>query len=92
MRSGVFQELLSLADRGFTELAVDAAGVIHQLDQLGTCRFGCRERVSLASVGFVRKISGKGRPRATEAQAPAFKCGGFVGETGKVFAGLHVSN
>lgn len=92
MRSGVFQELLTFADRGFAELAVHTSGVVDKLNKRGPCGFCGGERLSLTSVGLVGKVSGKGRPRATKAQAPAFKCGGFVSESGKVFAGLHMPN
>ncbi len=87
--SGLVEEFAALPDRGLTQFAVNAAGVVHQLNQFGETLLGSGERFLGSPIFLIAEIPGKRCSRPAQAEAPSLKGGGLVGEAGEVAFRFH---
>lgn len=87
--SGLFEEFSALPDGGLTQFSVNAAGVVHQLNQFDETLFGSGKRFLGSAVFLIAEILGKRCPRPAQAEAPSLKGGGLVGEAGEVAFRFH---
>ena len=89
--SGLFEEFSALPDGGLTQFSVNAAGVVHQLNQFDETLFGSGKRFLGSAVFLIAEILGKRCSRPAQAEAPSLKGGGLVGEAGEVAFRFHVA-
>jgi len=83
---GILQEFFSLTDGGWTQFTVYALGTIKQSLEFRQGFLGRSEGLlGVASELLVREVAGEGGASLADAETPAYKCCGFVGEPGQVF-------
>ena len=80
------QQLLSLSDGGFAQLAIHQSGAVQQVLELLERVTSCLECLAFAAILFVTEVFGKGCACLGEVEPPSLESCGVVGESSEVLA------